>query len=177
MKDLIVRNAVSADRFHIIALYDDVIEMTDGESTSPLWVKGLHPSEEDIDEAIAQKTMFVGTLDDKIVAVLIANDDAATGYENVPWSFDASPEEVAVIHLFAVSPELQHGGIGTQFIQEVFRLLQVDAGLKGVRLDTLESNVPALHFYTKLGMNYLGVCTLKYHDPRVTRFHMFDLLF
>lgn len=231
MEDLTVRRAVASDRAQIIALYDAVIEDTEGKPTSPRWVKGLHPSEAEIDAAIAGGTMFVGLSapqggvgprvsqggsaaqephetcetrqptgrpqalqggsaaqgstrqgdagggrDGRIVAALIADANPADGYENVTWSFDAGYDEVAVIHLFAVSPAIQHGGVGTRFVKGVFGMLAAD-GKRGVRLDTLEGNEPARRFYAKLGMNYLGVHTLKYHDPRVTRFHIFDLAF
>lgn len=176
MDKLAVRAAAPSDRERIFALYDEVIADTEGKPTSPMWERGIHPSDEEVDRAIAEGNLYVAVSGTRVVAALIADGNAPAGYENVPWSFDFEPGEIAIVHLFAVSPSLQHAGLGTRFLSSVFNLL-AQRGMRGVRLDTLEGNEPARRFYVKMGMDYLGVHTLEYFDPRVSRFHLFDLRF
>ncbi len=57
-------------------------------------------------------------------------------YRAIEWSRDVADNEVAVIHILAVSPDKQGSGIGSEIIRVAIRLAE-SKGMKAIRLDGL----------------------------------------
>lgn len=111
---------------------------------------------------------------ERLVAVLVVNDEGAQGYDDVPWRVEARPGEVAVLHLFAVHPDFQGRGLAWRMLDAAQDLAR-SRGKRVMRLDTLESNRGAQRLYDRYGFANLGPARLAYDDPRVTSFVLYEL--
>ena len=95
-------------------------------------------------------------------------------YHAIDWSQQVADEEVAVIHILAVSPDSQGKGIGSEMIREVIRLAQ-NKGMQAIRLDALASNTPAHRLYERLDFEYRGKQHLYAENTGWTDFYFFEL--
>lgn len=92
---------------------------------------------------------------DVIVGALAVTMYQGEDYRAIEWSRDVADNEVAVIHILAVSPYKQGSGIGSEIIREAIRLAE-SKGMKAIRLDALATNTPAHKIYKRLGFEYRG---------------------
>ena len=76
-------------------------------------------------------------------------------YEAVPWTEELGNDQVATLHLLAVCPEYRGRALGSTILELAGELAK-QHGKKAVRLDVLESNLPAQHLYEKNGFIYRG---------------------
>lgn len=139
----------------IIAFYDDVTERTPGMATYARWSKGKHPTEEGIRAYIDEGSMYVYQEGGEIIAAVALTMYQGKDYHAIQWSRQVADDEVAVIHILAVSPDRQGTGIGSEMIRDAIRLAQ-SRGMQAIRLDALASNTPAHKLYERLGFEYRG---------------------
>ena len=104
------------------------------------------------------------------MAVTMYQDE---NYHEIVWSQQVADVEVAVIHILAVSPDIQGKGIGSEMIREAIRLAQ-NNGMQAIRLDALASNTPAHKLYEHLGFEYRGKQHLYAENTGWTDFHFFE---
>ena len=122
----------------IIAFYDDVTTHTPDMALYARWSKGKHPTEESIRTYIEEGNMYLYREDDGIVGAMAVTMYQGEEYHAIEWSQQVGDDEVAVIHILAVSPDRQVKGIGSKMILEAIHLAQAN-GMKTVRLDSLAS--------------------------------------
>jgi len=94
-------------------------------------------------------------------------------YHAIEWSRNVADEEVAVIHILAVSPDKQGAGIGSMMVLEAIRLAH-NNGMKSIRLDALASNTPAHKIYERLGFEYRGKQHLYAENTGWMDFYFFE---
>lgn len=169
-----LHQAVIEDFESIMAFYDDVIERTPEIATYARWSKGKHPTAEGIKAYIEEGSMYLYREKGKIVGAVAFPMYQGTDYHAIEWSKQAADNEVAVIHLLAVSPDCQGKGIGSQMVREAINLAK-EKGMKAVRLDALASNTPAHKLYERLGLEYRGKQHLYAENTGWTDFYFFEL--
>ena len=96
-----------------------------------------------------------------------------TDYHAIEWSHQVQDNEVAVIHILAVSPDFQCTGIGSEMRRETIRLAK-SYGMIAIRLDALASNTPAHKIYKSLGFEYKGKQHLYAENTGWTDFYFFE---
>ena len=94
-------------------------------------------------------------------------------YHAIDWSQQVADDEVAVIHILAVSPDSQGKGIGSEMIREAIRIA-LSKGMQAIRLDALASNTPAHKIYERLGFEYRGKQHLYAENTGWTDFYFFE---
>ena len=94
-------------------------------------------------------------------------------YHAIDWSQQVADDEVAVIHILAVSPDYQGKGIGSEMIREAIRIA-LSKGMQAIRLDALASNTPAHKLYERLGFEYRGKQHLYAENTGWTDFYFFE---
>ena len=102
-----------------------------------------------------------------------AQESSGMDYHAIEWSQQVLDNEVAVIHILAVSPDCQGKGIGSEMIREAIRLAQTN-GMKAIRLDALASNTPAHSIYKSLGFEYRGKQHIYAENTGWTDFYFFE---
>ena len=103
---MIFRKAAKEDFYKIRSLYWTLIDQEQDEPSFPHWKKGIHPSDEMIQDSINAGQLYVLSDGDEIAACVIANDEKVDGYADASWQIDS--DEVMVLHVLAV--HLNHRG-------------------------------------------------------------------
>ena len=167
--ELATRNDFDA----IIAFYDDVTEHTPGMAVYARWSKGKHPTEEGLRAYVDEGSMYLYREGGVIVGAMALTTYQGEDYHSIEWNRQVPDNEVAVIHILAVSPEKQGEGIGSEMIREAIRLAQ-SHGMKAIRLDALASNTPAHRIYERLGFEYRGKQYLYAENTGWMDFYFFE---
>ena len=165
--------ATQKDFETIIAFYDDVTERTSEMATYARWSKGKHPTIEGIRAYINEGSMYLYRNNGKIVGAMAVTMYQSEDYHAIDWSQQVADDEVAVIHILAVSPDSQGKGIGSEMIREAIRIA-LSKGMQAIRLDALASNTPAHKIYKRLGFEYRGKQHLYAENTGWTDFYFFE---
>lgn len=167
--ELATRNDFDA----IIAFYDDVTERTPEMATYARWSKGKHPTAEGIRAYIDEGSMYLYRERGAIIGAMAVTMYQGEDYHAIDWAQQVIDDQVAVIHILAISPDAQGKGIGSEMICEAIRLAE-NNGMQAVRLDALASNTPAHRLYERLGFEYRGKQHLYAENTGWTDFYFFE---
>ena len=167
--------ATISDFDSIVAFYDDVIERTPSIGKHARWHKGKHPTAEGIRAYIEEGSMYLYKEQDIIVAAMALTMYQGEDYHAIEWLKQVQDDEVAVIHILAVSPDRQGTGIGSGMIRQAIELAKA-RGMKAIRLDVLATNTPAQKIYERLGFEYRGKQHLYAENTGWTDFYFFDYI-
>ena len=170
---MILQRATPEDYAAILAFYDDVIERTPHVEKYALWKKGKHPTAEGIRSYIEEGSMYLYKENGVIVGAMALTMYQGEDYHAVAWSEALQDEEVAALHIFAVSPDYQGRGIGSRMVRAAIELAR-EKGKRAVRLDTLASNIPAQHLYESLGFRFRGKQYLYAENTAWTDFYFYE---
>jgi ribosomal protein S18 acetylase RimI-like enzyme len=170
-----IEPATQKDLDSLITFYDDVTEHTPEIAIYARWQKGKHPTVEGIKTYVDEGSMFLYKESGAIVGAMAVTMYQGEDYHAIKWSQNIPDNEVAVIHILAVSPDKQGAGIGSEMICEAIRLAQ-SKGMKSVRLDALASNTPAHRIYERLGFEYRGKQHLYAENTGWTDFYFFEYM-
>ena len=125
--------ATQNDYDAIIAFYDDVTERTPEMATYARWSKGKHPTVEGIKAYIDERSMFLYRANSVIVGAMAVTMYQGEDYHAIDWAQQVPDDRVAVIHILAVSPDVQGKGIGSEMIREAIRMAE-NKGMQAIRL-------------------------------------------
>ena len=128
------------------AFYDSLIEEVQNAEYKPGWKKDIYPTEEMLREALEKKEL----------------------YTSVVFS-SARP----IIHTFGVHPGFSGRGLGTRMMEEAVKIAE-GMGLKALRLDVLDGNLPAERLYEKVGFQYAGSLNIFYEDTGWADFNLYE---
>ena len=170
-----IRKAAACDIDAALAMYEDIIDSTDGRSESPRWTKGIYPDRSYLEGAAERGELFLAFIDGRAAGGVVFNHKQASGYENVGWSVDASPCEVCTIHTLGVHPDFQHRKIATLLSRRVIEEAERE-GMKAVRLDVIEGNTPSVKLYESMGFTNHGDHILRYEGMDDIPFTMMELV-
>lgn len=129
------------------------------------WQDG-YPQEEIIREDIEKMRSYVGEIDGEVVATVMLMTDNEPTYDviyNGKWAVDG---EYLTIHRIALDGNL----CGTGAAKKVMDFAEEKAkihGMKSIRVDTHEGNIPMRKNLEKNGYRYCGIIHLKNGDERV----------
>ena len=165
--------ATQKDFDAVIAFYDDVTERTPEMATYARWSEGKHPTVEGIRAYINEGSMYLYKDNGKIVGAMAVTMYQGEDYHAIDWTLKVPDEKVAVIHILAVSPDIQGKGIGSEMIREAIRIA-LSKGMQAIRLDALASNTPAHKIYERLGFEYRGKQHLYAENTGWTDFYFFE---
>jgi ribosomal protein S18 acetylase RimI-like enzyme len=135
--------------------YIKVIDHTPEIEKYARWVYGKHPTDEGLRSYIENGEMYL-LMDRDIVAGMVAVVmHQEPDYEAVPWAEKLENDQVATLHILAVCPEYRGRALGNTILKLAGELAK-QQGRKAMRLDVLESNLPAQRMYEKAGYVYRG---------------------
>ena len=168
---MIFRKAEKEDFYKIRSLYWNLIDQDQDDPSFPHWKKGIHPSDEMIQDSIGTGQLYVLADGDEIAACVIANDEKVDGYLDVPWQIDS--DEVIVLHVLAVHPNHRGKGLARRLVENVIEQ-ERKAGKKALRLDVIENNTTAEKLYQKLGFQFIQTKTLYYDVVGKMTFKLYE---
>lgn len=129
------------------------------------WQDG-YPHEEIVEEDVALSRSYVGEIDGEVVATVMLMTDNEPTYDviyNGKWAVDG---EYLTIHRIALDGDL----CGTGAAKKVMDFAESEAkkrGMKSIRVDTHEGNIPMRKNLEKNGYVCCGIIHLKNGDERV----------
>ena len=133
----------------ITQFYRDVIAHTEHMGLYARWVYGQHPTDEIIQQYIQTDAMYYCEKDGAILSAAAVTPQGEE-YHGAAWAFPLGDDEVSVVHLLCVAPELQKQGVARETMGLVIELSR-ERNKKAVRLDALACNIPAHRLYESLG--------------------------
>ena len=170
---MIFRKAAKEEFYKIRSLYGNLIDQEKDDPSFPRWKKGIHPSDEMIQNSIDREELYVLADGDEIVACVIANAEKVDGYSDAPWQIDS--DEVIVLHVLAVHPDHRGKGLARRLVENVIEQ-ERKVGKKTLRLDVIENNTTAEKLYQKLGFKYIQTKTLYYDVVGEMTFKLYELV-
>lgn len=141
--------AAEQDFQRITQFYQNVIAQTEHMERYARWVYGQHPTDEMIWGYIRSGAMYCCEKDGSVISA-VAVTQQGEDYHGAAWSILPYDDEVSVVHLLCVAPELQKQGVAHETMGLVTELSR-EMGKKAVRLDALACNAPAHRLYESLG--------------------------
>ena len=138
-----IEPGTSADIDELEKLYDELNDYLAATTNYPGWIKGVYPVREDAVAGVNDETLYVARYDGRIVGSVILNHQPEKAYENVKWKIELDHSHIFVIHTFVVYPSFLKIGVGHALMDYSLELAQ-SSGIKSVRLDVYEKNLPAI---------------------------------
>jgi len=155
--------------------YIEVIAHTKDMNIHARWIYGQHPTDAMIQSYIDRQEMYLFTDGKNVAGMTAITMYQGEDYHEIPWSQKLKDDEVASVHIFTVAPEYQGKGVSKRMMEAIISLA-MEKGKKAIRLDALESNIPARHMYEKLGFAYRGKQNLFAENTGWTDFLYYELL-
>lgn len=150
------RKATPGDLDALLALYDHVFSAEEAGLTSVGWVRGIYPTRQTLEDALARDDLFLEEADGALVGAAVFNKLQSDYYAPAPWQIDARPNEVMVMHTFAIDPTFRRQGYARAMLDFYERHARED-GCRALRIDTNERNSGALALYASFGFQRITI--------------------
>lgn len=174
MNHLEIKECEEKDIIYIGEFYDHVVyDMNQLHSNYPQWIYQIYPSLETVENAFLNHSQYYCLYNHQICGAFILNEDPDGAYEKAPWSMNLQRGEYLVIHTLAVDQQFLSQGIGSYIIQYCINIAK-ERGYKGIRLDVVPSNIPAIKLYQKMGFTYVGEYDLERDIEEIPVFSLFE---
>lgn len=149
-----IRKAGRDDLPYIAGIYERIHDAEERERQIG-WLREVYPTEETARQSIDRGDMYVFLENDRIVAAAVINKIQVDVYAKCDWQYEASDDEVSVMHTLTVDPPEKGRGIGKSFVADWEKLAR-DGGCAVLRLDANSINTPARNLYKKCGFTEAG---------------------
>lgn len=163
------------DRFETVRnFYHSMIDAMSGSTVYVGWQKDIYPSSEFLEDSIRKGELYLVLEDENITAAMVFNRDHNEGYNGIQWKTEANDNEVMVIHALGVHPAYYGRGYAKALVREAV-IMARDRGMKAIRLEVLEGNLPAEKLYSSFGFRYTDTVQMYYEDTGWTNFKLYEL--
>jgi RimJ/RimL family protein N-acetyltransferase len=125
-----------------------------------------YPNKQTIKEDILNGYSYVLLKDENIVGTAAISFDGEKTYKNIYNGKWLSHGEYAVIHRLAVDSDYKGSGISSEIIRNVEKMC-LDKGVKSIKVDTHEQNLPMQKLLQKNDFTYCGFIYLENKSKRV----------
>ena len=156
--NIFIRKATMEDIDEIECLYNTLNDYLAEHENGPKWKKGVYPLREHAEEALGEGTLYVAVIDEKIAGTVVFSRDQGEVYRDINWQIEFDVP-VFVICKLAVHPNYLRCGVA-QSLLNYATALGAQSGIKAIRLDTYEGNIPAAKLYERCGFKYMGMIDL-----------------
>ena len=157
---------------NILKFYRDVITSIDGSEFRPKWNES-YPNLEYIKTNIEKEELYLCTKNRQIIACAVLNNEFDPEYENINWGVNANPDEIIVIHTFAIASDFAGKGIGKEIFSQI-KTYGLKNNKKTVRVDIIDGNDGAQKVFRKLGFEYVDTVEMFHPAVGLEKFHLFE---
>ena len=151
-----IRKATFADLDAVEALYNEIHDAEEYGELITGWLREIYPVRSTAEAALERDDLFVMEEGGRVIGAAIINQIRVDVYDGAPWQFEASPDEVCVLHTLVISPALSGRGYGSAFVR-CYEEYARTRGCAELRMDTNARNRAARGLYAKLGYKEIGV--------------------
>ena len=152
MMEILYRAAVMDDLDGVFRMVERAVKQMEREKIFQ-W-DSIYPAREDFRNDIQEKSLYIGTIHDKIAVVYAVNEQCDEQYQNGKWQY--TDENYKVIHRLCVSPDFQNKGVARMTLIHIEKELN-SLGVGAIRLDVFCENPYALKLYANAGYQKTGV--------------------
>ena len=148
-----IRKATAGDVPGVVKIYEELLDAQDAGRRTIGWVRGIYPTAETAEAALARGDLFV-LEDGEIFGAAIINQRQVDAYSGAPWEYES--DRVCVLHTLVISPRVSGKGYGSAFVS-FYEKRAADHDLPELRMDTNARNLKARALYKKLGYKEIAV--------------------
>lgn len=167
-----LRNAVLEESKEILKFYRKVIDSLEGTEFKTRWSE-RYPNLEYIESGIKKREVYVYTENGKITSCFVLNNRFEPEYENIDWMTNAKPQEIVIIHAFAVAQDSAGKGIGKEIFNQI-KENSIKNNQKTIRIDIIDGNVGAKKVFEKLGFEYVDTAEIFHRAVGLEKFHLYE---
>ncbi len=153
---MVIRKATIEDLKAIEEIFSDIHTAEEKGFVTFGWKRGVYPTAATAQMALDRGDLFVQEDEGRIVGTAIINQLQVEAYKGANWHYDASDNEVMVLHTLVISPTASRKGYGKSFVSFYENYAQVQ-GCYYLRMDTNEKNINARTLYKKLGYDEVDI--------------------
>ena len=169
----VIESGTPADIDELEELYDNLNDYLSATTNYPGWIKGIYPVRENAVAGIEDNTLFVLRCNGKIAGSIILDHHPDEAYNSVSWKVDVDYSSIFVIRTFVVHPSFLKMGVGRALMDYSFEQAQ-QSGIKSIRLDVYENNLPAISLYEKCGFEYIDTVDLGLGNYGLDWFKLYE---
>lgn len=159
------------------AFYDEVVLNMDAHNANyPKWEYKIYPSVGSVRERTQHGVQYFCKENGRICGAFVLSDDPGGAYEKGSWSCSLERGEYLVIHALAADPNAAGTGIGQHMVRFCMDLARLH-GCKGIRLDVVPDNLPAIRLYEKMGFTLAGEADLERGIEAIPVFRLYEYNF
>lgn len=151
-----IRNAAKEDIDSVDRIYEAAHGAEEEGRSSTGWVRNVYPVRQTAVHAWEQGELFVMEDGGQVVAAGILNQVQPPAYAECEWEYEASADEIMVLHTLVVDPGSKGRGYGSSFVR-YYEEYALDQGCHFLRIDTQEKNAVARVLYNRLGYREAGI--------------------
>lgn len=167
------RFADKDDLEKVIVFYQAICAQQKYDQYGPDWHWNVYPTPQGLAKRIAKHQLFVGILNKQIASAGFVTFGEDDDLKDMVWQNPVKDNEVAVLHLFAVSKNFRGHGIATQILADLKDYCQKQ-GLKAIHLDVLKGNLATENLYKNSGFTFAAEKKLPYQDMGLTPAKIFE---
>lgn len=173
MDNISVRLAVQEDINKIAELFDRLCDRLESGINYPGWKKGVYPDRRTAELYVGNGELHVITVDGRISGTIVLSHEKEDAYEEVEWRYDWKYDKLFVIRTFTVDPLYWGYGLGERLLDHTSSY-GITNGIRALRLDVLQSNLPAIKLYENFGFEYTGTVDLRLNIPGLKWFRLYE---
>lgn len=172
---MVITKATENQYEDVRSFYHSLIDAMAGSTVYVGWQKDIYPAPDFLAESIIKNELYIVLEGNEIVGAMVFNHDYNEGYNQFQWQTEADDSEVMVIHALGVHPYHAGKGYAKALVQKAIDVAK-GRGMKAIRLDVLDGNVPAMNLYTGFGFQYMATLQMFYEDTGWTDFKLYELV-
>lgn len=151
-----IRKATLFDIPGVAKLYEEIHHAEETGKMTTGWIRGIYPTRTVAEAALQRGDLFVLEEKNFVYGAAMINQIQVDVYQNAPWEYEVSPEEVCVLHTLVISPRKNGKGLGKQFIR-FYEEYALAHHWPELRIDTNAVNLRARTLYQALGYQEVAI--------------------
>lgn len=137
------------------------------------WKKDVYPARQDAEAGIRDSGLFLAEENGEAAGSFILSPRQEDAYRDGQWPSDLPEGDVLAIYTFTVHPRHRGQGVGRAMLDFAARHAS-ERGVKALRLDVYEKNLPAIRLYESAGFRYAGAVSLGLEDIGLGWFRLYE---
>lgn len=172
---LIIRRGMPEDLDALENLYSEVCDHMAATVNYTGWKRDVYPARQDAETGIREGTLFLAEEDGEAAGSFILSPRQEAAYAGANWQAELEERDVLTVYTFTVHPKRRGRGVGRAMLAFAARYA-AERGVKALRLDVYEKNLPARRLYESAGFRYAGTVSLGLEDIGLDWFRLYEKL-
>ena len=170
---LLIRKGTPEDLDALERLYGEVCDHMAATVNYCGWKRDVYPARQDAEAGIREGGLFLAQEDGEAAGSFILSPRQEDAYKTVTWPSDLPERDVLTVYTFTVHPRYRGQGAGRAMLEHAARYAS-ERGVRALRLDVYEKNLPAIRLYESAGFRYAGAVSLGLEDIGLDWFRLYE---